>query len=91
MTIEEKLDEFIKEYRTDQKENERKLNYDRNQNLMYIAWGFAIAMASFAATTSVNTTIQLVAGAESVICVLIGWNYYSRSRKWSKTRGKISK
>jgi hypothetical protein len=84
MTIEEKLDEFIKEYRADQKENERKSNYDRNQNLMYIAWAFTVAMGTLAGTSGTNNSVYWVSLVATGFFFIVGWYYWFRSLKWSK-------
>ena len=83
MPVEEKLDEFIKQYKVDRKEDERKSNFDKYQNYAYIAWGFTLATLALATSGSTGTTMwgSIVA---TIIFLLLGWFQWFRSMKWRK-------
>ncbi|MDO9580408.1 MAG: hypothetical protein Q7J06_07550 [Bacteroidales bacterium] len=46
MSVEEKLDEFVKQYKADRAKDKRDAGFYWHLNIAYIAWGFTIATLS---------------------------------------------
>lgn len=73
MSVEEKLDELIRQSKTDRKQADK----DRHANFMYIFWGFALATLSLAvAQISVSSTAISAIG--TVVLFVLG------CREWFK-------
>lgn len=83
MPVEEKLDEFIKQYKIDRTQDERKSNFDRYRNGAYIAWGFTLATVALA-TAGLERTVTWVNIVATIFFFIIGWVQFSRSLKWRK-------
>ena len=81
MSIEEKLDEFIKQSSIDRQLDLRKANRERHENRSYILWGFALATLSLAVTgISPASTISSI--IITTTFVVLGWVEWARARKW---------
>ena len=81
MSIEEKLDEFIKQSSIDRQLDLRKANRERHENFSYILWGFALATLSLAVTgiSPASTISSIIITAAFVV---LGWVEWARARKW---------
>jgi Flp pilus assembly protein TadB len=81
MTIEEKLDEFIKQSNIDRQRDLRKANKERLENLSYIMWGFALATLSLA-VAGISQTSTITSIIVTVAFVVLGWVEWVRARRW---------
>jgi hypothetical protein len=77
MSVEEKLDDFIRQYKNDREQDLRTSTFDKYQNLAFIAWGFALATLALAISKINNNTTEASA-VVTVIFWLIGFFYLVR-------------
>lgn len=81
MSIEEKLDEFIKQSNANHQAGLRRANRERYEDLAYISWGFALATVSLA-VTRISLTATIASIVISIAFVVIGWVKWAQSKKW---------
>lgn len=72
MTVEEKLDAFIKQYNQDSIDSKRQAKRDKYMNLMYIAWGFTLATLSLA-VSKINPVANVVNIVATIVFFFAGW------------------
>lgn len=76
MSVEEKLDELIKQMKSDQRQADK----DRHENRMYICWGFALATLSLA-VAHLNTSSTVISAIVAVVFLILGWIEWGRTHK----------
>jgi len=76
MSVEEKLDELIKQIKTDHEQADK----GRYENLMYIFWGFALATLGLAAAR-ITTASTVISGIVTFAFFVLGWIEFFRAYK----------
>lgn len=72
MTVEEKLDEFIRQYKADRIQDDKKSRGDRFENMGIILWGFALSAAGLAlAVIPPDTGAKLAAVIVSIVAAIL--------------------
>lgn len=81
MSIEEKLDELIKQTNSNRQQDLRNSTRERHENFSYILWGFALATLSLAVVgiSPASTVASIIITA---IFVILGWFEWARARKY---------
>lgn len=79
MSLEDRFDQFIEEYRRDREAEKQERVRDRHETLGWTAFGLALAVFSFAgASTELRDT--LVYGIGGIVLAVGGWVELGRAR-----------
>lgn len=91
MSLEEKLDEFIKQYNVDREQDGNKSRGDRFENMYIILWGFALsavglALAATPPDNGAKMAAVIVSGIATILFSVLAVSALVKLRKYRSWR-----